>query len=115
MQEIYVGDADDKDAQLLLAKKFNAEWKNGKKKSGVVIVPNVPLFNSLTRTFSNEEMQNFTKKTIYFMFRFEYSDGTGRWRTDECEALQRTPDSIDTSVFHICQVFVNARYPIKPR
>jgi hypothetical protein len=115
MQEIYVATADDRDAQMLLAEKFNKEWKVGKKRMTVVIIPNAPAFNSLSRTFSNEEMQDFGKKTIYFMFRFEYSDGTGRWRMDECEAFQRTPENIDATVAHPCEVFVNARYPVKPQ
>jgi hypothetical protein len=116
MQRIFVGRADDKDAQLSLVDRFNKEWKTGGQKSTVVIVPNVPLFNTLNRTFSKDELQDFSTKTIYFMFRYEYSDESGRWRMDECKGLQRdSPATIDTSIFHVCDVFVNARYRVKRR
>lgn len=115
MREVYVGDADDRDAQIRLADRFNKAWKVGKGKTNQVIVPNVPGFMSVAKTFSDDEMKDFGKKTIYFIFRFEYSDGAGRWRMDECEALQRRSTTIDTNILHPCQVFVNARYPVKPQ
>lgn len=113
MQEVYVADADSKDAEIELVDQFNKEWKVGRNETHAVIVPNVPMFGSITKTFSDEEMRDFGKKTLYFLFRFEYSDGTGRWGMDECESLQRANGEIYVLVYHPCEVFINARYQVK--
>jgi hypothetical protein len=114
MARIYIGDADDKKAQIRLVRKFNIEWKQDNISKVPVIVPNTPLFDSLDRTFTDDEMKDFSlNKTIYILVRFEYSDETGRWRTDACNALQRGSTTIFVYVKHTCLTFENSRYAVK--
>lgn len=115
MAALYLADADDKDSQLKLVQRFNSEWKAKNIKVGSVVVPNTPLFDSIHRTFTDDEMRDFNpKKTVYLLIRFEYSDETGRWRTDSCEAYQRTsPTEINIGVTHPCLTFEASRYAVK--
>jgi|GEM_PF-6552654 hypothetical protein len=114
MAALYVADADDKDAQLKLVQRFNADWETESVRGGA-LVPGTPFFGSLYRTFTDDEMKNLNpKKTLYLLVRFEYSDETGRWRTESCRAYQREASTeINLRVAHTCSAFENSRSPVK--
>ncbi len=115
--QIYVAQADNKEVQIQLSRQFEEAWNLGtlRQKSPSILVPDTPVFGSIERTFTDEEILSLSPKgTIYYLLRFEYSDETGRWRTDVCESLQRSSaTNINTNVFHTCSVFQRFRYPAK--
>ncbi len=114
--KMYVSKADDRQSEAYLAKQFEQAWNNGEAIHGYsVIVPNYVGFSSITRKFSEQEIQNlFPHGTFYFLVRYEYSDSTGRWRTDACRSLQRDADgiNIDLNLIHTCSTFERFRYPV---
>jgi hypothetical protein len=114
--ETYVAKVDDKESQLELVRKFEKTWNFGSQtlSSSSVLVPNYPSFSTAHRTFTDDEIKELTPSgTIYYLLRFEYSDNTGRWRTDACGSFQRSsPTQIDMNVFHPCYVFQKFRYPV---
>lgn len=114
MIKVYMAPADNKDEQLKLVQSFEKEWSNGKLRVKNVVVPDLPSFESTERTFTNDESRVLSSDgTIYYLLRFEYSDNTGRWRTDSCGLFQRTKEGINTRVLHSCLVFERFRYPAK--
>ena len=120
LPELFIAPFDDKNAQIELIRKFEKDWENRSLRYSFpsVLVPATPSFGSTKRTFTDEEMRNLTPGgTIYLLMRFEYTDETGRWRTDECEAFQRTSPAaeIQTNIFHTCSVFQRFRYPVNQR
>jgi hypothetical protein len=117
LARLYTGIADSKEDQLQLAHQFNEDWKLGNTLSQIstVLVPDNPFFGTVEKTFTDDEIKKFNNNgTIYLLVRFEYSDETGRWRTDACSSLQReTPTKIDKNIFHPCSVFQHFRYSVK--
>jgi len=114
LAKVYTGEADDKADQERIVREFENEWnKGGVLKSSTVIVPSYPLWNTVKRTFTSEELAK-RNLTIYFLLRFEYSDINGRWRTDACSSFQkRPPTNLDVNVLHPCVVFQNFHYRVK--
>ena len=85
-----------------LVKRFDAEWKTENVKVGSTIVPNTPMFDSVYRTFTDDEMKDINpEKTVYFLVRFEFTDETGTWRTESCRSYQRDPSAGVNSALHI--------------
>ena len=116
--KLYVGKQDDKADQFKLAKNFEADWSSGKEivTTRSVLVPVIQSLSSIERTLSDEEAKQLSQyATLYFFVRFEYSDSTGKWRTDGCTAFQREeePSKLDYNVFHNCMTFTNFHYQIK--
>jgi hypothetical protein len=118
----YIGEEDNKDAQVRLALEFEKAWKNIPHATEGVLVPDYPSFGTVDRTFTDEEMKDFgtSVKTIYYLIRYEYSDDTGRWRTDICGSFQKERKQtetnlfqLDTNIFHTCSVFQRFRYPVR--
>ena len=120
MTRVYVDTADDRAAQLKLASKFEEEWRSTSKgiPSNPFIEPGHPAFGTIHRTLTNEEVADLSPpKTIYAFIRFEYSDGTGNWRTDTCVDFQREPTGnvIDAKISHPCLAFTKFRYAVRRR
>jgi hypothetical protein len=117
--ESYIGKADNKDDQIALAKKFDADWGHGNRTGSrrTVTEPNLPSFGSIERTFTGDELPaSLQYWTIYYFMRVEWSDKTGRWRTDSCGGFQRSsPQRIDINIGHPCATFTRFRYPVKTR
>jgi hypothetical protein len=110
----YVGVADDRAAQNELVHRFEEDWTRLKGSSHVdaVLIPASPSFGSIERSFDAQDIKALNaSSTIYLLARFEYSDETGRWRTDACSAFQRQA-SVDTNITHSCAVFQEFRYPV---
>jgi hypothetical protein len=115
LAKIDEGKADNKRVEVQLAHKFERDWVLGVIQSPVALVPDYPTFGTTERTFNAEEVKEMNNAgTIYYLLRFEYSDDTGRWRTDACGSFQRSsPTQIDTNIFHPCSVFQRFRYPAR--
>ncbi|WP_260738181.1 hypothetical protein [Tunturiibacter lichenicola] len=115
--EIYTGKPDDLDAQKSLVLEFEKEWKKLPSAPPSPFVAEVPVTNTSWKTLSQEDIPAIERKqlTIYFLYRFEYSDASGYWRTEECEAMQNGPTApLNTAMFHYCSTFRNARVAVRP-
>jgi hypothetical protein len=115
LPQIYVAKADDKEAQIQLSRQFENTWnlETSQINSPSVLVPDILSFGTTDRIFTKAEVGSMNKDgTIYYLIRFEYSDGTGRWRTDKCGFFQRTA-AVNRNVFHTCSVFQRFRYAVK--
>jgi hypothetical protein len=119
MGRLYIATADDTNAQNNLVKQFDVDWDKTLAGPGQAnfYAPDTPLFNSINRTFTDDELRDYlrTNKTIYFLVRFQYTDETGTWGTDSCVGFQRQPTSTDPKIRHICLAFEKFRYPIKQK
>jgi len=109
--KIYYGLPNNRESQLELTRKFEEEWKTTDKLSNPIpVVPGKTRYVSESDKFALGPNQ-----TIYFLRRFEYTDSTGTWLTDDCDHF-----AVSNSVFYIrvtnqCLVFVDSRYrPKKP-
>jgi hypothetical protein len=116
LTKMYVSKADDRQSEADLAAQFERSWSNGEAINGyAVLVPNYAGFSSTKRNFTAQEIQDLGNHgTFYFLVRYEFSDDTGRWRTDACRSLQRDMDgkSIDINMIHTCSAFERFRYPV---
>ena len=111
---VYIGRADDLQAQVRLVNDFEKSWSRDviSIPKLALLAPGFPAFSSTTRSFHAEDLASpSANATIYLLVRFEYSDGSGRWRTDACESLQRGDKEVQTSVGHPCLMFNRSRYP----
>lgn len=113
LAKLYMAKADDRAAQEELVREFESSWADTKAdSSGLMLIPGTPNFGTIHRTFSNEEFI-IPGGTLYYLLRFEFSDNTGRWRSDTCELLQRENGrTIDIKVSHQCLVFQHSRYQV---
>jgi hypothetical protein len=112
LAKAYIAAADDKEAQSALVRKFESGLDFRKLQNWGVNVPNVPMFVSDYETFTTDQVSDH-KATIYFLFRIEYSDETGRWRSDSCMSYQRdSATAINDKIGHNCELFVRFRYPV---
>lgn len=112
--KIYPATADDLGAQKELERQFEDAWRTDANLTAAPMIPSSPLFSTIPRTFSAEELEHSGPTwTFYALIRFEYSDETGRWRTDACQAFQReSSGTIDTNLTHPCGTFQRFRYPV---
>lgn len=111
---IYTGTPDDPNAQDQIAKQFEKDWVTAVKVPSSLL-PQIPVIMSRYMTFSPEDIAGFSKRnlTVYFLYRVEYSDSSGRWRSQECEAMQNGPSAdLDFAMFHYCSVFRKARIAV---
>jgi|SRR5579859_2781852 len=116
--EIYVAKPDDLAIQNELTQRFEKQWKALPKNLGTTIAPpNVSIFWSEKRVFSNDELRtlNLEGGTVYFFRRVEYSDSTGTWWTDRCDHYQRVGSVVFLKVAHACLTFQNDRYSARRR
>jgi hypothetical protein len=114
LAKLYMAKADDRAAQEELVRDFESSWDGVKvDTSGLNLIPGDTNFGTIHRTFSNQEF-SIDGGTLYYLLRFEYSDNTGRWRSDTCELLQRSSAgrTIDIKVTHQCLVFQHSRYEV---
>jgi hypothetical protein len=109
---VYVTNAEDVDAQKLLAAEFEKTWATDHWKSGLSS-SGEESFRSANHTMSQEEIEGMRtgKDSIYVLSRVEYSDDQGRWRTDDCEFVQNVKGTFSSTVMHWCGVFKKQRYP----
>jgi hypothetical protein len=110
LEKAYIAIADDKDAQDDLVRKFEKDWQTEAKGGGPPVAPNTSQFATVYATMSKNDLDS-PRATFYILGRVEYSDLTGRWRTDYCRLKQRNADGISTTVDHWCKVFEHYRYP----
>lgn len=117
LTRIYVAKPDDRNAQKKLAAQFEREWGQEPHIKGETVIPNALSFRTDDKTFTSEDVRGFNsgKATIYYLVRFQYSDETGRWRSDTCRSFQNNDGSIDLTVSHPCRVFENQRYAAHSR
>jgi hypothetical protein len=117
MTTISAGVPDDISAQKALAVKFEAAWKADVGHDTPRAVPpgKAGLFYTDFRAFSADEVDGFARGTltIYFLSRMEYSDSTGRWRSDWCTALQTEKGVLSVIVAHPCPLFSRQRYAVR--
>ena len=114
--KVYTGKPDDKAVQQGLAKEFEGAWlAEAHAAPTTELVPDYPSFRTIQRTLSPAEEQDVDQGgTVYFLFRFEWTDEAGRWRTDACTSFQRnSPSQIDVRVFHPCRAFQQFRYHVR--
>jgi hypothetical protein len=110
--QLHYGHTESEGVQRALAKKFEEAWATGAdvQKAESPLVPNYPSFGTTEATFSAQDM-DVQLGTIYYLIRWEYSDRTGRWRTDECGYFQSRKEGVDYNIRHTCSVFQRFRYP----
>src|ERR1019366_3290813 len=67
LTRIYIGRADDKQAQLQLGSRFEEDWESGNAiELKTTFVPSSPAFSTIPRTFADNEIENLTSGgTIY--------------------------------------------------
>jgi hypothetical protein len=116
LARVYTGISESKEDQLKLARQFDEDWNKGNAlETNSVLVPDHPSFGTIEKAFTDEEIKRLNLNgTVYFLIRFEYTDETGRWKTDSCMSFQReSPTIIDTNIAHPCFVFQHFRYAVK--
>ncbi len=117
MVGIYPGKPDDDATEKELASEFEADWN--KKSAATKPLPmfvDIPLTTTTQKTFMSGDLRPV--KTIYFLVRVEYSDSSGHWGAEDCEAFQIGPGDppfLNYQMFHSCRTFRIARYPIAGR
>ena len=114
---IYTGKPDDKEEQERLVRRFSAEWKAKKNFTSSKLLTDIPVINTTYHTLTQEDVNGIvaSTKTIYFLARIEYADSTGVWDSEDCEALQNTPNQLDLVMRHSCFIFIESRRSIRPR
>jgi hypothetical protein len=113
---IYTGIPDNKAEQERLVKLFTEEW-NKKRPQSTKLFTDIPSINTTYHELTREDINGFqaSTKTIYFLTRIEYSDSSGVWYSEDCEAFQNTPEGLDVVLRHSCFVFRDSRMPVKRR
>lgn len=112
----FVAKADNRNAQIKMVENFEKIWLTDRWVSGVSS-SGEESFTSASYTPSQEDIQGIRsgEDSIYVLSRVEYSDGQGRWRTDDCQMFQNNPKTgFDAQVRHWCAVFKKQRYPAPP-
>jgi len=110
---IYVGKHDDKKTELIFAQQFEKGWPRNAEVVRTGFPPNIPSFSTIHKAFTLDEMKQLADATIYYFVRFEYSDSTGKWRSDTCGQFQMDKQ-LNPQVAHGCAVFTNFRYSATP-
>ena len=113
--KLYVAKPDDKETQVELARQFEQDWEAARRtETGdpFVLVPFSQRFFTTSRAFTLDELKDMAVGTreVYLLERFEYSDGTGIWRSDYCASFQSVR-SMNVQV--PCRAFIRQRYPVK--
>jgi hypothetical protein len=113
---LYVASTDESEAAAVILPLFDATWEEKKRRQtpGKHLAPGDGASDGLaTSGFSVTEVSDIMshKSTLYWLFRVEYSDNTGRWISEHGDVLQEIVPSHNQLITIHCNFFNTHRRP----